>query len=1070
MIDKIIEICGKNRFLVFTFTALAMLWALWSIRHTALDALPDISDTQVIIFTEWRGQSPNIIEDQVTYPIITTFLAAPKVKTVRGFTMFGLSFVFVLFEDGTDIYWARSRALEYLSNLQGKLPQSVTPQIGPDATGVGWVYEYALVDETNRLNLQELRSFQDWYLRYWLSSVPGVSEVASVGGFEKQYQVEIDPIKLQAYRLSLPEVIEAIRQSNNEVGGRVIELAEHEYAVRGRGYITDKHMLETVVVGTNEQGTPVLIRDIGRVQIGGNIRRGLVELNGEGETVGGIVVMRYGENALDVINRVKQKITEMEPAFPEGVKVIPTYDRSLLIKHSLHTLSYALIEEIIIVSLIIMLFLFHVWSALIAIITLIIAVAISFIPMYYMGLTTNVMSLAGIIIAIGDVVDATIIMIENAHRKLEKNKEQPRTEVIIGAAREIGPSVFASLLVTVVAFIPVFTLQAQEGRLFSPLAFTKTFSVLFGALLSITLVPALMVVLIRGKIRPAMQNPINRFFVNAYKPILHFCIHNRYLMITGFLGLILATIPMYFKLGSEFMPPLDEEDIFFMPVTVPGISIEAAKNLLQTQDKILKSFPEVKLVFGKVGRAETPTDPAPLSMIETIIQLHPKSKWRPGITKKKLINEMEQALDFPGVQNAFTMPIKARIDMLTTGIRTPIGIKVFGDDLVKINAIGEELENILRNVPGTRSVYAEREIGGFFIDFIPDREAIARYGLRVMDVFDVIQTSIGGMDVDTTIEGRERYTINVRYPRELRGDIDTLKKTLVPIPKQRTLITDPKRPNNPKQSIGDINVGRVEHVPLELLGKIEATMGPSMIKDEMGSLTGWVYVDTTDSDIGGYVEQAKKAVAQKLKLPKGYFLKWTGQYEYLQRMQKLMRIVIPLTLLIIAIILFLNFGGLMQMLIVMLSAPCAALGAIWLLFAAQYNLSVAVWVGLIALLGIAAETVSIMMVYLDEGFREWSKEGRIQSKEDLIKMVVEHGSARVRPLLMAVGLNIVGLVPIMFATGVGSDVAKRISAPLWGGLITLTILTLIIIPAIYVIWRGYRLPAKTQEKKNLGAS
>ena len=615
MVARIIEYCARNYFLVFVFTALVLAWAFWAIQRTPLDALPDISDTQVIIFTEWPGRSPNLVEDQITYPIVTTFLAAPKVKTVRGFTMFGLSFVFVLFEDGTDIYWARSRALEYLSNIQGRLPKDVIPQIGPDATGVGWVYEYALVDKTNKHDLQQLRTFQDWYLRYWLSSVPGVSEVASVGGFEKEYQVEIDPVKLQAFRLSLPEVTQAIRRSNNEVGGRVVELAEHEYAIRGRGYITDKYMLEKVVVGTNEQGTPILIRDIARVQIGGNIRRGLVELNGEGEVVGGIVVMRYGENALAVINRVKEKITKMKPAFPEGVELIPTYDRSLLIKHSLSTLSKALIEEIILVSLIIMLFLFHFWSALIAIIALIVAVAISFIPMYYMGLTANVMSLAGIIIAIGDVVDAAIIMIENAHQKLEKNKERSRVEVVIEAAKEIGPSVFGSLLVTVAAFIPIFTLQAQEGRLFSPLAYTKTFSVLFGAFLGITLVPALMVVLIRGNIRPAMQNPINRFFVNLYRPILYFCAQHRYWMISGFFILILATIPMYLQLGSEFMPPLDEEDIFFMPVTVPSISIEAGKQLLQTQDKILYSFPEVKLVFGKVGRAETSTDPADRSII-----------------------------------------------------------------------------------------------------------------------------------------------------------------------------------------------------------------------------------------------------------------------------------------------------------------------------------------------------------------------------------------------------------------------------------------------------------------------
>ncbi|HEB41889.1 MAG TPA: efflux RND transporter permease subunit, partial [Candidatus Dependentiae bacterium] len=846
--------------------------------------------------------------------------------------------------------------------------------------------------------------------------------------YQKEYQVEIDPIKLQAYRLSLLDVKEAIRRSNGEVGGRVIELAEHEYAVRGRGYITDKNMLEQVVVGTDNKGTPILIKDIARVQIGGNMRRGLAELNGEGEVVGGIVVMRYGENALNVINGVKEKLAEMQPAFPPGIKVVPTYDRSELIKHSMNTLSIALIEEIIMVSLIIILFLFHLWSAVISIIALIIAVAVSFLPMYYMGLTTNIMSLAGIIIAIGDVVDAAVIMIENAHRKLENNNgNHSREEIIIEAAKEIGPSIFASLLVTVVAFIPVFTLQAQEGRLFSPLAYTKTFSVAFGALLGITLVPALMVLFIRGNIRPAMQNPINRLCIAAYRPLLHFCVRNRYLVAIGSLVLILATIPIFFRLGSEFMPPLDEETLFFMPVTIPGISIEAAKQLVQTQDKIFRSFPEVKTVFGKVGRAETATDPAPLSMIETVIVFHPQSKWRPGMTKKRLLAQMEEALQIPGVQNAFTMPIKARIDMLTTGIRTPVGIKVFGDDLVKINAIGERLEEILRQVPGTRSVYAEREMGGFFIDFIPDRKAIARYGLRVMDVMEIIETSIGGIDVDTTIEGRERYKINVRYPRELRNDIEQLKKVLVPIKKQRVSIHQDKKDNN-----NNSTTNRVEHVPLELLGTIEATMGPPMIKDEMGSLSGWVYIDTSDEDLGGYVTRAKAAVTQHLTLPPGYHLKWTGQYEYLERMQARMMFALPLTLLLIAVILFFNFRGFWQTLIIMLSVPFASLGAIWLLYALNYNMSVAVWVGMIALLGIAAQTTSIMMVYLEEGFSLWSKAGTMDSKKDLMNMVVEHGSSRVRPLLMAVGLNIVGLIPIMFSTGIGSDVAQRISAPLWG--------------------------------------
>lgn len=1038
MISKLIEICGKNRLIVFIVTGLVLLWSVWTINKTPIDALPDLSDTQVIIFTEWMGRSPNLVEDQITYPLVTTFLGAPKVKLVRGFTMFGMSFVSVIFQDGTDLYWARSRALEYLSKLQGKLPEGVTPQLGPDATGVGWIFEYALIDESGKYTLQEMRSFQDWYLRYWLTSVPGVAEVASVGGYQKEYQIEIDPTKLQAYDLSISDIKEAVRRSNGDVGGRVIELAEHEYAVRGRGYITDKGMIEQIVVGTDQKGTPVLIRDIGRVQIGGNIRRGFVELNGEGEVVGGIVVMRVGEDTAKVIDRVKEKFKEMEPSFPPGIKVVTTYDRSTLIRHSIDTLSEALVEEIIIVSLVILIFLFHFRSTLVSIITLPIAVMISFIPMYYMGINANIMSLAGIIIAIGDIVDSAVIMTENAHKKLEQEGEKrPRVEVVIEAAREIGPSIFASLFVIVIGFLPVFVLQEQEGRLFSPLAYTKTFSVVFGALLGVTLVPALMVTFIRGKIKPEMKNPVTRFCIAAYKPVLSFCVRFRYIVVGACLVLILATIPIYYKLGSEFMPPLDEETILFMPITTPGISIEAAKQLVQTQDKILRSFPEVQSVFGKAGRAETPTDPAPLSMIETVITLKPKSEWRSGMTKDKLVEEMNQSLQFAGVQNAFTMPIKARIDMLTTGIRTPIGIKIFGKDLVEIAFLGEELEKILKMVPGTRSVYAEREMGGFFIDFTPDRAAIARYGLRVMDVQEIVETAIGGLDVDTTIEGRERYKINVRYPRELRDDIDKLKRILVPITMKSEAVP-----------------GRVEHVPLGQLGKIEAVMGPPMIKDEMGSLTGWVYVDIEGRDIGGYVKDAKKAVAQSLKLPTGYYLKWTGQYEFLERIQALMKIVVPLTLIIIAIILYLNFRGIAQTLIIMLSVPFAAIGAIWLLFSVSYNTSVAVWVGVIALLGTAAETTAIMVVYLDEGFKKWREEGRMNSHNDLLIMTVEHGASRVRPLIMAVALNIFGLLPIIWSSGVGSDVAKRIAAPLWGGLISLTLLTLLVVPAIYVIWRS----------------
>lgn len=1042
MIQKIIEWSANNRWLVYLSTLLVLVWSGYAIRNTSMDALPDLSDTQVIILTEWKGQSPNLIEDQVTYPIVSAFLGAPKVKVVRGFTMFGFSFVYILFDEGTDIYWARSRTLEYLSPLQDKMPAGVAPTIGPDATGVGWVFEYALVDETGTYDLQQLRSFQDWYLRYWLSAVPGVAEIASVGGYQKEYQVEIDPVKLQSYGLSLNHIRQGLKESNLYIGARVIEMAEHEYAVRGSGYITDTQMIKEVVVGTDQMGNPVSIADVAHVQIGGNIRRGLAELDGKGEVVGGIVVMRYGENPLEVIKGVKQKIKDVETAFPPGVKLITTYDRSNLIKNSMFTLFEALGEEIILIFLVIFVFLFHFRSSLVAIITLPIAVLLAFIPMYYMGLSANIMSLAGIIIAIGDVVDSALIMTENAHVKLEEDKTgRPRTQVIIEAAKEIGPSIFASLLVIVLAFIPVFSLQAQEGKLFSPLAFTKTFSTAFGCLLGITLVPALMVTFIKGKIRPTLANPITKGLITIYRPFLKICLNYRKTVVFSALALILSAVPLYLRLGSEFMPTLDEEDIFFMPITTPGISIEAARELVQKQDKILYSFPEVKRVFGKAGRADTSTDPAPLSMIETMIVLHPKSEWRKGMTKDKLVKEMNAALNFKGVQNAFTMPIKARLDMLTTGIRTPVGIKILGDDLETINGIGIQIENILKDLKGTRSIYAERETGGFYIDYLPNREALARYGLTMADVMDFIETAIGGKDVTETIEGRERYTVNIRYPRGLRNDVTSLEQALVPITKPLAMMEQSE------------NLQKFAHVPLGQLGQIKVTMGPSMIKDEMGYFSGWVYVDLDKSDIGGYVKEAKSVIASQLKLPKGYFLKWTGQYEYLERIQTILSYMVPLTIFLILMVLYVNFRALIPTLIVMLSVPFASIGAIYFLFFAQYNTSVAVWVGMIALLGIAAETIAIMVIYLEQGHKKWQREGKIQSATDIVSMAVSQASLRIRPFMMAIGLNIFGLIPIMVSTGVGADVARRIAMPLWGGLVSLTLLTLFVIPAIYVSWK-----------------
>jgi Cu(I)/Ag(I) efflux system membrane protein CusA/SilA len=1056
MLERVIEFCARRRTLVFLAVGLLTAWGIAALRTTPLDALPDLSDTQVIVFTEWMGRSPNLVEDQITYPIVTTFLAAPKVKLVRGFTMFGMSFVYVVFDDGTDIYWARSRVLEYLVKLQGKLPPGVAPQIGPDATGAGWVFEYALVDDTRTSDLQQLRGFQDWSLRYWLSSVPGVAEVASIGGYDKQYQIELDPVRLQALSLSIGDIATAVRMSNGDVGGRVIELAEHEYVIRGRGYVRGREDLAKIAVATNESGTPVLLGDIARIQVGGNIRRGLAELNGDGEAVGGIVVMRFGENALGVIDRVKAKLAEMQPAFPPGVRVVTTYDRSDLIRESVQTLSDSLVQVMAIVCLTVVVFLFHVRSALVPAITLPIAVVISFIPMSYMGLTTNIMSLAGIIIAIGDMVDGAVVLVENAHKRIEQaGPDADRTEVVISAAKELGPPIFASLLVIAIAFLPVFTLEAQEGRLFKPLAYTKTLAMTFASLLSVTLVPALMVLLIRGRIRPERENPVNRFCVDAYRPMLRFCLEHRRGLVLSVIAAIAVTLIPFARLGSEFMPPLYEGSLLFMPITVPGISIEEAKRLLQEQDRRLKAFPEVASVFGKVGRAETPTDPAPLSMVETVITLEPRERWRPGMTLERLTREMDEAVSSPGVQNAWTMPIKARVDMLSTGIRTPIGVKVFGPDLAEIARIGESLERILRDVPDTRSVYAERELGGFFVDFIPDRDAIARYGVRLMDVMDVVETAIGGLDIDTTIEGRERYHINVRYPRELRDSPQDLARVLVPVPFQRAQTAESQTGETAMAPDPGMPVAgaRMAYVRLGQLGRIEVTMGAPMIKDEGGQLAGWVYVDTARSDLGGYVADAKTAVARELRLPPGYFLKWTGQYEFIERVKARMRIVIPITVGIILAILVVNFGGLTQALLVLSSVPCAAMGSVWLLWALGFNLSIAVWVGMIGLLGVAAETASIMVIYLDEGYRRWKSEGRLRSTQDLIAMAMESAGQRVRPLLMAVAMNIFGLIPVMFAGGAGSDVAKRIAAPLWGGLISLTLLTLAVIPALYVIWR-----------------
>ncbi|MGE0396480.1 MAG: efflux RND transporter permease subunit [Kofleriaceae bacterium] len=1118
LIARIIDASARRRMLVFGATILLAVWGLVSATRSQLDALPDLSDTQVIIATEWMGRNPNLIEDQVTYPITTTFLGAPKVKTVRGYTMFGMSFVYVVFEDDTDLYWARSRVVEYLARVQGRLPAGVTPQIGPDATSVGWIYQYALVDTTGKRSLQELRSFQDWSLRYWLQSVPGVAEVASVGGFEKQYQIQIDPERAKARNISVSQIAAAVRGANAEVGGRVIEMAQHEYALRGRGYVTSVEDLELAVVATDARGTPIRIRDVADVTIGGNIRRGLVELDGRGEVVGGIVVMRSGENALDVISRIKAKIAEVQSSMPEGVTVVPVYDRSQLIKDSITTLGTNLLQILAIVVLVIGVFLFHFRSTLVAAITLPVASASTFIAFYYLDVTINIMPLAGVMLALGDMVDSACVLVENAHKKIADAEREGRTvdrkELVIRSARELGPSIFGALLVLTIAFLPVFALQGEEGRLFRPLALAKTFSMAFASLFAITLVPALMVTFLRGRIRPEERNPINRFFIALYRPLLRGVLRARYLVIVVVVALMAVTAIPFARLGSEFMPPLYEQDLLYMPITVPGISIAEAKRLLTWQDQQIKSVPEVERVFGKAGRAESALDPAPLSMFETVVHLRPRSEWRAGMTVEKLVAELDAKMKLPGVQGAWTMPIKARIDMLSTGIRTPIGIKVFGPDLEVINQINDQLERTLRTVPNTRSVYAERELGGYFIDVTPDREAIARYGLTVAEVLDVVESSIGGMDVAPTYEGRERYQINVRYPRELRDDVEKLRDVLVPIapllPRQlptsnaspgasmggspASMVTGTSRSGGgggmgmggPGAAAGGMGGGGMDSggfaasapastavesmaafVPLGQLAKIETVMGPPMIKSELGSINGWVYIDIDTGDVGGYVDAAKARVEAEVKIPAGYYLKWTGQYELLERVRARMSWILPLTLAIVFVILYLNFRGAAQSLIVMTAVPFAAVGAIWTLWLLGFNTSIAVWVGMIALLGVAAETASVMVVYLDEAWEQGRTAGTITTVADLVEHSLAAAVKRVRPLLMTVLANVFGLLPILLDDGVGSDLAKRIAAPMWGGLVSLTILTLFVVPAVYVVWRSFHL--RRSAKQKLGA-
>ncbi len=1150
MIKAIIEYCARNQAIVFTGTLLACAGAFFAINNINLDAIPDLSDTQVIIFTEWMGRSPDLIEDQITYPIVASLLAAPRVRDVRGFSMFGMSFVYVIFDDGTDLYWARSRIIEYLKQIEGKFPPGVSPRLGPDATSIGWIYQYALIDTTGSHDLSELRTFQDFNLQYALSSVSGVAEVVSVGGYQKQYQVEIDPLKLKAYGVSISDVIRAVRRSNKDVGGRAIEMSGREYIVRGRGYIRDLEAIRNISLGTDRAGVPILVRNVARVTIGPDIRRGVGEFNGIGEAVGGIIVMRHGENALKVIKNVKNKIAEISPSFPEGIQLVPVYDRSSLIIRAIETLRHSLIEEGIVVAIVIIIFLLHFRSALVPIITLPVAVALAFIPMYLLKINSNIMSMGGIAIAIGAMVDASIVLVENTHKKLEKaGGMADRRQVIIEAIKEVGPSIFYSLLIITVAFLPIFALTGQGGRLFKPLAYTKTFAMFFAALVSITVSPALIALLIRGKIKPETEHPISKFLIKLYKPFVYVALRNPKSTIAIGLVAILATIPMIPRLGSEFMPPLNEGDLLYMPTTLPNISIEQAKQYLQYQDRIIKSFPEVITVFGKAGRAETATDPAPLSMLETVIQLKPKKQWRKvevnrwysswlpdflkpplrliwpesrHITWEELVSKLDQALQFPGWTNAWTMPIKTRIDMLSTGIRTPIGIKIFGNDLDEIDRIGLELEHTLSSIPGTRSVFSDRNSGGYYIDILPDRTAIARYGLTIADVQDIIETAIGGMPIETTIEGRNRFTINVRYARDFRSDIKRLKEVLVPLPRGRSgdgpmsgmsrnsfsneppmLASMEISGSNPWKDMNSAAPAKAKGafpgsenmtmqqssgmspmsgggspmafpgyenrfnalsketaaIPLGRIASIEISEGAPMIKDEAGKLVGYVFVDIDQGqrDIGGYVNEAKEKARKNVQLPPGYYLKWTGQYELLEQMAKRMKVVIPITLILVLLLLYLNFRNLTESLIVLVSVPFALVGSIWIMYFLGYNISTATWVGIIALIGLAAETGIVMVLYLDQAFERRKKAGKMNDLNDIIWAHMEGTVMRIRPKLMTVGTTMIGLMPLLWATGSGADVMKRIAAPMVGGLISSAFLTLEILPVIYTYWRNWQL-------------
>ncbi len=1032
MIARLIELCARHRVLTIALVLFAAGFGAYSLRQTPLDAVPDLSDVQVIIFTEWMGRSPDLVEDQITYPIITTLVGAPHVTAVRGQSMFGMSFVNVIFEDGTDLYWARSRVLEYMSTVSSKLPQGVTPTLGPDATGVGWVFEYALVDTSGKQSLQELQSLQDWNLRYALQSVPGVAEVASVGGFVKEYQVDLDPNRLQQFHVSLMQVVDAVKRSNNDVGGRVLEISGTEHYIRGRGYVKSLADLEKVVLGS-EHGTPITVRDVAQVRVGPAQRRGLADLDGKGETVGAVVIMRHGENALDVIDAVKARLAEVKPSLPEGVEVVTTYDRSELIRASIKTLKRTLIEEMVVVSLVILLFLLHLRSTLVPVLMLPIAVLLSFVPMSKMGLTANIMSLGGIAIAVGAMVDAAIIVVENVHKRLEvwerDGRKEPRATVVTEALKEVGRPIFFSLLVITVAFLPVFTLEGTEGRLFKPLAYTKTFSMGFAAILSVTLVPAIAALFIRGRIRHEEENPVSRLLHRIYGPVCRFALRYRWPVIIGAGLLVLLTIPVATRLGSEFMPPLNEGSLLYMPTAVPGMSDSSARDVLQRMDQVLRRFPEVERVFGKAGRFSTPTDPAPLEMFETVVTLKPRTQWPKGEDWDGLVKKLDEAMQFTGMPNVWWMPIQTRTEMLATGVRSPLGIQVLGPDIQGIDEVARQIESALLKVPGTRSAFAERIGGGHYLDFDVDRDAAARYGLNVEDVEEAIESAIGGKSVTTTIEGRDRYPVTIRYARDFRSSPTDLTRVLVATP------------------------GGAQ-IPLGQLARLVSRDGPSMLRDEGGRLFSYVFADTA-RPIEDYVQDARKAVQANVKLPPGYRLEWAGQYRYLERAKARLAIVVPVTLAIIFLLLFVNSRSAVESTLVMLAVPFSLIGAFWLLAALGYNLSVAVWVGIIALAGLDAETGIVMLLYLDLAWKELKPQTREEAREAIFEGAVK----RIRPKMMTVTTILAGLLPVLWSQGTGADVMKRIAAPMVGGVVTSALLELVVYPAIYMVWKGRRLAA-----------